>query len=35
MKVTLVVPCYKEENNVALFFEVAEEAFQNKNFGKF
>lgn len=33
MKVTLVVPCYNEENNVALFYEVAEAAFQNKNFG--
>lgn len=32
MKVTLVVPCFNEENNVALFYEVAEAAFQNKNF---
>ena len=30
MKVTLVVPCYNEEKNVALFYEVAEAAFQNK-----
>ena len=30
MKVTLVVPCYNEEKNVALFFEVADAAFQNK-----
>ncbi len=32
MKVTLVVPCYNEENNVALFYEVADAAFQNKAF---
>ena len=31
MKVTLVVPCYNEEKNVALFYEVTEAAFQNKN----
>ena len=30
MKVTLVVPCYNEEKNVALFYEVAEAAFQNR-----
>ena len=30
MKVTLVVPCYNEEKNVALFFEVADKAFANK-----
>lgn len=32
MKVTLVVPCYNEENNVAKFFEVADAAFENKEF---
>lgn len=32
MKVTLVVPCYNEENNVGLFYEVADNAFANKNF---
>ncbi len=32
MKVTLVVPCYNEENNVALFYKVTEEAFKDKNF---
>ncbi len=32
MKVTLVVPCYNEENNVGLFYEVAEKAFENKEF---
>ena len=31
MKVSLVVPCYNEEKNVELFFEVAEAAFRNKN----
>lgn len=32
MKVSLVVPCYNEESNVALFYEVASTAFQNKDF---
>ncbi len=32
MKVTLVVPCYNEENNVGVFYEVAEKAFEHKNF---
>ena len=32
MKVSLVVPCYNEEKNVALFYEVTEGAFQNKSF---
>lgn len=32
MKVTLVVPCYNEENNVALFYKVTEEAFKDKKF---
>ena len=32
MKVSLVVPCYNEENNVAKFFEVADVAFENKEF---
>lgn len=32
MKVTLVVPCYNEESNVGLFYEVAEKAFCDKNF---
>ncbi len=32
MKVTLVVPCYNEENNVELFYEVADKAFEQKNF---
>jgi len=32
MKVTLVVPCYNEESNVGLFYEVTEKAFCDKNF---
>ena len=32
MKVTLVVPCYNEEHNVALFYEVADAAFCNTEF---
>jgi len=32
MKVSLVVPCYNEEKNVALFYEVAEAAFADKEF---
>lgn len=32
MKVTLVVPCYNEENNVAKFFEVANAAFADKKY---
>ena len=32
MKVTLVVPCYNEENNVGLFYDVAEAAFCNTGF---
>ena len=31
MRVSLVVPCYNEEKNVELFFEVAEAAFQKEN----
>lgn len=32
MKVTLVVPCYNEENNVELFYQVAEQAFLSQDF---
>ena len=32
MKVSLVVPCYNEEKNVELFYEVTEQAFLNKGF---
>ena len=32
MKVTLVVPCYNEEKNVGLFYDVAESAFCNTSF---
>ncbi len=32
MRITLVVPCYNEENNVGLFYEVADAAFANKEF---
>ena len=32
MKVSLVVPCYNEEKNVALFYKVTEEAFKNQPF---
>ena len=31
MKVTLVVPCYNEEHNVALFYEVADVHFATRN----
>lgn len=33
MKVTLVVPCYNEEKNVGLFYQVADAAFANKKYG--
>ncbi|MBQ8634123.1 MAG: glycosyltransferase family 2 protein [Lachnospiraceae bacterium] len=32
MKVTLVVPCYNEEKNVGMFYDVAESAFCNTSF---
>ena len=32
MKVSLVVPCYNEEKNVTLFYEVADTAFADKRF---
>lgn len=32
MKVTLVVPCYNEEDNIGPFFEVADRAFCDKEF---
>lgn len=32
MKVTLVVPCYNEEKNVGLFYQVADAAFANKKY---
>lgn len=32
MKLSLVVPCYNEQDNVELFYEAAKNAFENKNF---
>ena len=32
MKVSLVVPCYNEENNVGLLYETTASAFANKRF---
>lgn len=32
IQLSLVVPCYNEESNVALFYEVASSAFQDKDF---
>ena len=32
MKLSLVVPCYNEQDNVELFYEAAKNAFENRNF---
>ena len=31
-KISIIVPCYNEEKNVGLFFEVADAAFANKTY---
>lgn len=32
MKLSLVVPCYNEQDNVELFYDAVKNAFENKNF---